>query len=176
MDTGVYLITNKVTDKVYIGMTQRSFVGRWLEHIELLKNGQHGCGALQHDFDMFGPSCFKFGVLERTIPKDALLCEKEWIHLAASCGMELYNRSGLGAVEVSGNVMERYRYYVEVQCDTKPDGHSKTGMHELTAGEAYEIKKKYTGTWGQQTKLAKEYGVSVVTIHHIVTGKTWSWV
>ena len=48
------------------------------------------------------------------------------------------------------------------------------GRAKLTQGAVDEIKRRYEGIWGQQTKLAKEYGVSKSQISQIVKGNRWN--
>lgn len=43
----------------------------------------------------------------------------------------------------------------------------------LTKKQVKRIRKQYTGAWGEQTKLAKQYGVHPGTIHSIVHDITW---
>lgn len=42
---------------------------------------------------------------------------------------------------------------------------------KLTAEKRAEIKRRYTGAYGQQTALAREYGVSQATVYSIVGGR-----
>ncbi|MCR4339256.1 MAG: HNH endonuclease [Gemmatimonadaceae bacterium] len=46
--------------------------------------------------------------------------------------------------------------------------HHKT---KLSDAQVIEIRKAYTGSWGQQSKLAREYGVTQVLISKIVRGE-----
>lgn len=45
---------------------------------------------------------------------------------------------------------------------------------KLTDEQVREIRRRYTGGWGEQTQLAKEYGVSQMLISQIVRGDIWS--
>ena len=47
----------------------------------------------------------------------------------------------------------------------------KQPMAKLTTSQVEEIKRLYTGYWGQQTNMAIEYGVSSQHIRNIVLGK-----
>lgn len=44
----------------------------------------------------------------------------------------------------------------------------------LTEAQVLEIRARYTGKRGQQTALAREYGVDINAIHNIVRRKTWT--
>jgi hypothetical protein len=44
---------------------------------------------------------------------------------------------------------------------------------KLTGDQVAEIRSRYTGERGEQSSLAREYGVSFSTIHYIVHGKAW---
>lgn len=52
----------------------------------------------------------------------------------------------------------------------KGEGH---GNAKLTLEEVRQIRKQYNGEWGQQTKLAKEYGVTQMLVSKIVRGEVW---
>lgn len=47
---------------------------------------------------------------------------------------------------------------------------------KLTEHDVREIRKRYTGEWGQASALAREYGVSDYAIHSIVRYRTWQHV
>ena len=44
---------------------------------------------------------------------------------------------------------------------------------KLTEADVASIRARYTGQYGQQTALAREYGVGQPMIHGIVNGKSW---
>ncbi len=48
------------------------------------------------------------------------------------------------------------------------------GRAKLTNEEVLDIRERYTGAWGQQSALAKEYGVSQGLISQIVKGEAWA--
>lgn len=54
-----------------------------------------------------------------------------------------------------------------------PNPGEENGQHILTEEEVLEIRSRYTGSRGEQTSLALEYGVSNITIFDIVHNKTW---
>jgi hypothetical protein len=48
------------------------------------------------------------------------------------------------------------------------------GRAKLTDDKVREIRRRYQGQWGEQTKLAKEFGVSQMLIAKIVRGEIWT--
>ncbi len=50
----------------------------------------------------------------------------------------------------------------------------KCGRHVLTEKQVLEIRKIYTGKHGQQSSIAREYGVNRSTIYLIVNRKKWT--
>ena len=59
----IYKITNKITNKCYIGETKQSNPeSRWKEHKNTIKNGV-GCPALQDAVKKYGIDNFKFEIL-----------------------------------------------------------------------------------------------------------------
>ena len=60
---GVYKITNIINGKVYIGESM-NIEGRWNEHRDDLKSGNHHSYKLQEDYNTYGEDNFKFEVLE----------------------------------------------------------------------------------------------------------------
>ncbi len=58
---GVYKITNKINNKVYIGESL-DIRRRWKEHIEDLNNNQHHSYKLQEDWNKYGEDNFEFSL------------------------------------------------------------------------------------------------------------------
>lgn len=50
---------------------------------------------------------------------------------------------------------------------------SKIAVSKLTECDVREIRRRYTGEWGQLTQLGREFGCSRVNIKNIVTRKWW---
>lgn len=60
---GIYKITNKINNKIYIGESL-DIHRRWKEHIDDLNNNQHHSYKLQKDWNMYGQDKFTFDVVE----------------------------------------------------------------------------------------------------------------
>lgn len=63
---GVYLITNNINNKVYVGQTGRKdgFIGRWKQHIKNLNKNKHHSYHLQQSWNKYGKDNFEFSILE----------------------------------------------------------------------------------------------------------------
>lgn len=59
---GIYKITNKINNKVYVGESL-NIIKRWSEHINELKNNNHCNYKLQTDWNKYGENNFKFEVI-----------------------------------------------------------------------------------------------------------------
>lgn len=66
--SGIYEILNTVNGKRYIGQAS-NFKKRWIRHQNELKNGKHHSHHLQHAWNKYGATVFKFSVL--------LICKAE---------------------------------------------------------------------------------------------------
>lgn len=94
MNSGVYVITNARTGRIYIGQT-RNFARRESLHWSSLRKGAHHNTRLQADWDQFGEAAFKFRVHEVANRSEAIRMEKELI--AAHMGSGCYNWSPDGS-------------------------------------------------------------------------------
>ena len=56
----IYIIQNKVNDKIYVGETKRSPYTRWVEHKRSLRKGSHCNSYLQRAWDKYGEENFEF--------------------------------------------------------------------------------------------------------------------
>lgn len=82
--TGIYKITNKINNKIYIGSSKNIF-NRWLQHLDLLLKNEHHNYNLQNDFNIQGKNVndFNFEILEITdediLKDDLLILEGKYI-------------------------------------------------------------------------------------------------
>lgn len=60
---GIYLITNKINGKKYVGSTH-DFISRWRGHKSMLNRGVHFNNHLQNSWNKYGENNFEFSVLE----------------------------------------------------------------------------------------------------------------
>ncbi len=78
-ESGIYMIKNTVTGKVYIGGTV-NFDKRFGEHLAMLRGGYHHSLKLQRSYNKHGESAFTFSVLECVADKNDLdEIEQKWI-------------------------------------------------------------------------------------------------
>lgn len=61
---GIYMITNNINGKVYIGQTIRPFIIRWKEHQGNLIKGIHHNKHLQNAYNKYGAKSFSFSIIE----------------------------------------------------------------------------------------------------------------
>jgi group I intron endonuclease len=86
---GIYKITNKINDKVYIGSSND--VGRrWKEHMDYLSNKNHHCLRLQKDWNTYDIDNFIFSVIETCEITNLLEEEQKYIDYYFNVG-EIYN-------------------------------------------------------------------------------------
>lgn len=87
----IYKITNKITNKCYIGETKKSNPQlRWNEHKSKIEKGI-GCPALQYAVKKYGIDNFKFEVLIICFDEDRYKFEKEYIKKYNSISPNGYN-------------------------------------------------------------------------------------
>jgi group I intron endonuclease len=95
MISGVYVIENNITGKVYIGSSQ-DVKRRWREHVAALKRGDHHSKYLQRSFDKHGHDAFLFRVLIQCDINNLLWYEQRAIDgFNSSNGKYGYNHSSV---------------------------------------------------------------------------------
>jgi group I intron endonuclease len=77
--TGVYLIRNNVTGKVYVGSASHSLLGRIRHHRDRLHLGLHHNRHLQRAWRRYGAKAFTFRILAHCPPDRCLTLEQEYI-------------------------------------------------------------------------------------------------
>ena len=65
MESGIYIIKNKVNKKYYIG-SSKDINGRWRKHLSDLRRGIHANQHLQSAWSLYGEENFTFSILEHT--------------------------------------------------------------------------------------------------------------
>lgn len=85
---GVYIITNIINNKVYIGSTTQSFRRRYTQHFYQLQTKNHCNEYLQNSWMKYGNSSFIFDILELCNKKDCLLREQYWLDFYQSWNPE----------------------------------------------------------------------------------------
>lgn len=105
---GVYLITNTVTGKVYVGSAE-NMAERMKKHLRLLKNNRHHSFKLQQDFNRFDAGTFTFKPLLICAVKDVLFFEQRAIdqlnavedgyNVAREAGAPMRGRKHTGATK-----------------------------------------------------------------------------
>lgn len=89
--SGVYKITNKVNNRVYIGESANLY-GRWDLHKSFLKIGKHSSKPLQDDYNIYGLEVFHFEVIEVT--EECRNRESFYIWIYDACNPEYgYNKA-----------------------------------------------------------------------------------
>lgn len=81
---GVYLITNVISKKVYVG-SSKNLKWRWSNHKSYFKKGNHHNNKMQNAWNKYGEKSFSFSILEicDDIEKMAQL-EQKWIDFFGS--------------------------------------------------------------------------------------------
>lgn len=69
---GIYMITNKFNNKVYIGQTRQPIIKRYWHHLWKLKDNSHDNIHLQNSFNKYGIENFEFTVLSTVVNVDEL--------------------------------------------------------------------------------------------------------
>lgn len=88
---GIYVITNIVNNKIYIGQTKESFHRRYWHHRWCLNQGTHCNQYLQNSWNKYGEDNFTFSMLEEVLDVNQLN-EREiyWIEYYRN-NSEVYN-------------------------------------------------------------------------------------
>lgn len=102
MAAGVYIITNTINGKTYIGAAL-DFEGRWNRHRSDLRLNRHHNLHLQRSWNKYGEEAFGFGVLEYLDNLDELyLAEQFWVNVYGEENKELYNIATPGKAPMLG--------------------------------------------------------------------------
>jgi len=104
---GIYKISNIINNRIYIGKSE-NIANRWKTHIRELVRHSHITGDLQHDYDLYGITAFKFEILE-VVPEFTPLEYIEYLYMFdfEEQGYDLYNTVNTKDT-IKFKIMERF--------------------------------------------------------------------
>ena len=128
--TGIYLITNTVNDKIYVGQTV-DIEDRWGNHKARLNGGYHNNKHLQRSWNKYGSDSFSFTVLTECAEEQLNTMEEYFIFCLDSYDKRVgYNKNYGGG---SGRPTEETkRKLSESQKNDKKKSKTVIGIHKVT--------------------------------------------
>lgn len=116
--TGIYKIINTVNNKYYVGSTQESFIIRWCNHLQALRNKTHKNQHLQRAFNKYGEESFKFTIIE--LCSKTICLEREQVYLDIAMKENSYNINPLATTlcnneeTINKQIKSRKKYYTKM--------------------------------------------------------------
>jgi group I intron endonuclease len=172
---GIYVITNLVSGKRYIGQTV-NLSKRLRTHRSKLNRGYHANPHLQNSWDKYGEDSFSFGVIE--------LCEgmsKEEVTEREQYWTDYYkaNRQRRGynirkIVDSNCGIKNGPKTQETKEKIRKANEGEKSHLSKLTEEKVKQIFSLYRSGNTSLVELSDKFNVSVSTIHHIMQGRTWA--
>lgn len=166
--SGVYLITNTVNGKVYVGSAAKSIKLRWIRHRRLLRAKEHSNRHLQNAWDKYGESAFKFSVLLPCAADDCVRYEQIYIDKRNSSDREFgYNLSPtagscLGVIHTTET---------RARMSNAHKGRKKSPEHAAKVAESNRGRKRSAETKAKLSAIHKGKKLSAETIAKIVATK-----
>jgi len=153
MDTGIYKITNTITNDLYIGSAagKTGIKRRFESHKYHLRRGTSPCLKLQNSWNKYGEEHFTFSILEYCEPIDCINREQYFIdklnpslNILPIAGSRLNSKQSKEAKEKISNRLKG--------CDVWNKGVKMAESHKLKIGAANKGK---THTKEAKTKISK---------------------
>ncbi len=151
--SGIYVILNCINGKKYVGQTN-DIDRRRREHIRSLQSGSHYNSYLQRSFAKYGIDNFLFVILERC--SIDLLDDREMYWIALSKSNLMMNGYNMNSGGNRLTEADRLRFSIRVS--------------SMDLNTIKNIKKTLSDDLGKSSyDVAKQYGVSLNSIHHITS-------
>lgn len=176
---GIYMIKNLVNNKVYIGSTNKTFIGRWKKHFRMLKGNYHYNKHLQFAWNKYNDSVFEFSII-KVLDDNILNEEKAYIEQYNATSREYgYNDTINPTIspslqlstqkKISATLKEGYKSgRINISTSTfKPGiipwnkGQTFTNINSRIAKRkllqtinVYDINMNYLGNWGTAPDLS----------------------
>ena len=138
--SGIYKISNKINNKIYIG-SSKDILDRWADHKKELRHNYHGNPHLQNSWNKYKEESFRFEILELTPLELLLVREQEWLDSSGCCDKKI----GYNCSKIAGNPPTRNH-----------SDESKKYLSEINSGEnnaffgknhSQETKNKMKESW-----------------------------
>lgn len=100
MASGIYIIKNKINNKIYVG-SSINISKRWNEHMNHLEGNNHANQYLQRSWNQNGKDCFEFLIAEECDIENLLLVEQKWLDTTKSYEPE----NGYNICRYAGNTL-----------------------------------------------------------------------
>lgn len=84
MTSGIYKITNLITNQIYIG-SAADFIRRWTYHQSFLNRNKHFNRYLQRAWNKYGAENFEFSAIEAVAEENLIEREQYWIDTLNNC-------------------------------------------------------------------------------------------
>lgn len=177
MNTGIYTITNKINNKVYIGFS-KNITYRLRQHKSKLKSNKHANIYLQDSVNKYGINNFIFETLEECDYQDCPSLEHYWCNLLNShnkkFGYNLGNTSNTFSNKNSDNWYFGRKHSKEIREKIKQNIPSRKGISYKDFYENSELEKQkrregVKKSWERLTEEEKLKRINKIRISN--TGK-----
>ncbi len=140
--SGVYVITNSVNGKSYVGSASRGFAKRWYRHLLDLKRNAHDNYHLQCSWNKHGESAFTFSVLEVCAPEDCIAREQHYIDTMRVTRKEFgYNICPTAGSRL-GTKLSQDQIEVIRAAQNKPETREKKAAYRRGKKNSQEVRNK----------------------------------
>lgn len=165
---GVYSITNKVNNKIYIGQSENVYKRR-LEHIRELKGERHANWHLQRAFNKYGIENFEFTILEKCSLEE--LIEKEILYIKENDSLNKHKGYNLKMyderVTYSKATLEKMsRSQTRLRADKEVRAQMAWAKTGLELSDVQEIKTMLFNDYSLQ-EISKCKSISINQVRHI---------
>lgn len=133
MNSGIYIIKNKINEKVYVG-SSINLKNRKRSHFIQLKNNKHINQHLQNAWNKYGVDGFSFEIVE--------FCEREFLR-----EREIYNIEKFNSIINGYNIMEVDENHFIHSKSTKLKIGSKSKIKKLSKETKEKIRKSVKASW-----------------------------
>ena len=169
MATGVYLITNLVNGKVYVGSSVNTDA-RWYQHRKELGHGTHHSIYLQRSWNIHGASCFEFKVVEETgVTRSELAnAEQRWMD-ATHCTNKDFGYNILPRAYSNVGLVHSAEFKLRQSILQRGTNNFRTS---LTDDDVIDIRGR-AALRESYTSIASDFGISMEAVKSIVYRNNW---
>lgn len=157
--SGIYLITNIINGKIYVGSSVR-IKERMNTHISHLKNNRHGNRYLQNSWNKYGSDNFSFSIIEIIKNEDKLIeREQYWIDKLTACDKNI----GYNILPIAGTTAGR------IQSD---DEKLKRRILNTKSFLQFDLEGNLIREWSSISEMNREFNYTMSTISLALKNKS----